>query len=566
MNEESKPHLFAVDGHPDEDQLLLALERELPVDDATRVELHLGNCWSCRARFDEMQRGILAFVEYREKRYLPSLATPPDDSSDFRDRLRNIVRESSPVDLRTRIWRKLVALLALPRHVKWASAVATGMAIVILWVQVLVNPPAVSANELLTRALAAQNPPATREKSTQHRVARQKVQIRSGKQTVVRDFEWKVGSLIARARWEIQPDPLAWNAPMTAEGFATWRNSLRGKKDKVKRSADLLTLDTTTGQDRIKEARIVVRADDFHPVEQHLRFTDDQQLDFTELAFQIVDESQPALEPGFQVAAPPKPSGIAPKADLVEAELQLRYTLFVNGWDLGEDLVIGRASGQVILSGTVSSRERGEAMQAVLTALPNVQLSIDLPSSSNARVARLNSALATKDLAISSAPLLSDVLENVFASREERLAFVDRSLVVSDTALSHAWTLKRLADRYSEGEERLLKPESDEKLRQMLRAHLQGLSRANSGLEALLELLPASNSATTAIPSNWQARLLSLFTAVQQQDRLVASLVVGSQSDVQNIATASADLRSAHQAINVLLGGLKDLAGDPTTR
>src|ERR1700733_12188346 len=115
MSQETKPVSFTTDGHPDEVQLLLALERELPPDDHNWVEQHLGNCWSCRARFDEMQRGILAFVEYREQRYLPSLATPPDDSSGFRDRLRQVLSEKDPINLPTRIWRRLLSFFAIPR-------------------------------------------------------------------------------------------------------------------------------------------------------------------------------------------------------------------------------------------------------------------------------------------------------------------------------------------------------------------------------------------------------------------------------------------------------------------
>ena len=569
MSQETKAVSFAADGHPDEDQLLLALEHELPADDAARVEKHLGNCWSCRARFDEMQRGILAFVEYREQRYLPSLPAPPADSSGFRDRLRNLLREDSPIGLPTRVWRKLVALLVLPKQLKWVSAVATVMAIVIFWVHVLVNPGTVSANELLNRAIAAQNPPAATAKSTLHRVARQKMQIRSGKQTVIRDFEWKVGDPIEHARWESRPDPLAWNAPMTAEGFGDWRKSLREKKDKVKRSGDRLTLDTTTDNNPIKEAWIVVRADDFHPVEQHLRFNDEQQLDFTELAFQITDEPQPAPQSVAQATAP-QPSRPAvpppPQVNLDEAELQLRYILFTHQWDLGEDLVIGRTLNQVTLSGTVSSKEREEAMQAALSTRPDIQLSIQLPAVSGARPATPNRPIITKDSVLSSPALLKDVLEQAFASREDRLAFVDRCLADSDASLSHAWALKRLADRYSEAEERRLTPESDARLRDMLRAHLQELIRANDNLRSLLELLPPSDAAEPVVPSNWRPRILALFTAVQEQDRLVANLVVGSQTVGQNVATASAEFRSAHQAINTLLTGLQDLIGAPAAK
>src|ERR1700733_5641187 len=369
MSQETKPVSFTTDGHPDEVQLLLALERELPPDDHNWVEQHLGNCWSCRARFDEMQRGILAFVEYREQRYLPSLPSPPDGSGDFRDRLRSVLRESSSIGLPTRVWRRLAALLTLPRQGKWVSAVALMMAIVIFWVQVLVNPRTVSANELLSRAVVSQNPPASLVKTTRRRIAKQKMQIRSGKQTVIRDFEWKVGSPIEHVRWETQADPLAWSSPMTAQGFGDWRSSLLEKKDKVKRSGDRLTLDTkTSGKDLIKEAWIVVRADDFHPVEQHLRFSDDQQLDFTELAFQIGDEPQPALQSVFQTAAPKpsRPAAPPPQVNLNETELQLRYILFTHQWDLGEDLVIGRTPNQVTISGTVSSKEREETMRATL--------------------------------------------------------------------------------------------------------------------------------------------------------------------------------------------------------
>ncbi len=80
MNTETEKTSFGAEGHPDENQLLLALERELSPEETAQVEKHLGNCWSCRARSSEMQSGILAFVEYREKRYLPSLEPPPHES------------------------------------------------------------------------------------------------------------------------------------------------------------------------------------------------------------------------------------------------------------------------------------------------------------------------------------------------------------------------------------------------------------------------------------------------------------------------------------------------------
>jgi hypothetical protein len=163
-------------------------------------------------------------------------------------------------------------------------------------------------------------------------------------------------------------------------------------------------------------------------------------------------------------------------------------------------------------------------------------------------------------------PLLEDDLEKAFTSRDERLAFVDRCLTDSDAALSHAWALKKLVARYNEHEEQLLKPQSNQKLLEMLNAHIEKLGRANSDLTSLLNLLPPSDHEASAIPANWRARIVALFSAVQQEDRLVSGLVAGSQTDGQNLATASANLRVAHETVQVLVAGLKDLKGDPITQ
>src|SRR5262249_29158241 len=159
------------------------------------------------------------------------------------------------------------------------------------------------------------------------------VRITLGQATVVRDFEWAVGDPIAQARWDVRPEASTWNTPLTADGFARWRDSLSKKEDEVNRFGDRWTLKTTAVGDIVKEGRLVVRADDFHPVEQHIRFADDRQLDLQELAFEIkTDEPVPQ-----SVASSTMPETVPPRhaevarvslADLDEAELQLRYVMF----------------------------------------------------------------------------------------------------------------------------------------------------------------------------------------------------------------------------------------------
>jgi hypothetical protein len=564
MSAEIEKTSFGADGHPDENQLLLALERELSPEETVQVERHLGNCWSCRARSSEMQSGILAFVEYREKRYLPSLEPPPRDFGNFPGQLRGIADEGEPGGLAARIWRSIWRFVASSNQVKWVSATAAILVLVLFWTQVLFNPATVSASEFLTRATAAQNPVTSQEKNNAGRTAHQRVRISSGRETVVREFEWTLGGPIPQAGWRMAAEPSKWNAALTANGFAGWRDSVATKKDTVKRSGERWTLKTTARDDLVKEAWLVVRASDFHPVEQHIRFADDRRLDFEELAFEISTPQKPISEsvppariaPSSPAKAPEVPS--APAVDPSETELALRYLMFARKWDLDEDLSIARTNDGVAVSGTASSADRAASMQAALSGLPNVHLSITAPGLVERPAASSRPAKAESD-ATSSPPLLKDALDRAFISPDQRREFVDHCLAASDTELSHAWALKRLADRYSEPEEHLLKTESQARLREMLRSHLQQLAEANAGLDPLIELLPGSRAQRTALAGNWRTSILALFAQVQQQDSLVASLVAGTQANGQDVAVASEKLRSTHEAIGGLLGGLNNL-------
>ena len=569
MNTETEKNAFSADGHPDENQLLLALERELSPEEAAEVEQHLGNCWSCRARSSEMQSGILAFVEYREKRYLPSLEAPPHDFGGFPGKLGRIAAESKPDGLALRIWRSIWRFVTSSNQVKWVSATAAIMVVVIFWTQILLNPSTVSASEFLTRATAAQNPSVSQEKGGVRRTAHQRVRITNGQETVVREFEWTVGSPNPQASWATSAEPSKWSAPFTADGFAAWRESVLTRTDKVKHSGDRWTLDTTAVDDLVKEAWLVVRASDFHPLEQHIRFADDRQLDFEELAFEISTPQRP--DTGSNAPARIAPDSISPNSaaktpevaseptvDLNETELELRYAMFANKWDLGEDLLIARTPSGVSVSGTASAGDRAASMQSILSGLPNVQASITAPVGVD-RPTASNRSVPGKSAPASSVPLLKDALDLAFTSNEQRREFVDRCLAASDTEFSHAWALKKLADRYSESEERLLKTESQDKLREMLRTHLQQLADANAGLDPLIELLPGSRTQKPEVHGDWRTGILALFAQVQQQDSLVASLVVGTQANGQDAAAASASLRSVHQIIGALLAGLDNL-------
>jgi hypothetical protein len=61
--------------HTSDQELMLALDGELSAQDAARINGHLAECWTCRARQQEMERAIATFVRLPRPE-LPSAEGP----------------------------------------------------------------------------------------------------------------------------------------------------------------------------------------------------------------------------------------------------------------------------------------------------------------------------------------------------------------------------------------------------------------------------------------------------------------------------------------------------------
>jgi hypothetical protein len=381
--------------------------------------------------------------------------------------------------------------------------------------------------------------------------------VKSGGTEAVREFQWETGSPIPGAKWGA--DPENWSAPMTAEGFSEWHASLSAPKDKVKKSGDRWTLDTVAPAGPIKEASIVIRRSDFHPLEQHIRFSDDRRVDIEEVSFEMAaqnsaDSSAAQVRPTAPVTPQAKTASATPSVNLDEAELGLRYAMFTHHLEDDEDLQISRAADAVVVTGVASSAERLHQLQAALGGLPGIRLAISEPGSGIAGSAE---APRQKTPNGASAPLLKDRLDSAFASGDARRDFVDNCLSDSDSALTHSWALKKLAERYTDDARQALKSESQIKLDEMLRWRLDQVAAANAKLNTLLDILPpGKTSRSERAPVGFRAGVAALFDLVQRQDSLVAALVAGTQAT--DTAAAAADkFRAGHEAIARLASQLK---------
>src|SRR5277367_6448174 len=67
------------ESHLSDEQLLLELDGETSILDASRIAKHLGECWKCRARRQQIERAIADYVQTQQDASdaeLPSAAGP----------------------------------------------------------------------------------------------------------------------------------------------------------------------------------------------------------------------------------------------------------------------------------------------------------------------------------------------------------------------------------------------------------------------------------------------------------------------------------------------------------
>jgi len=94
MNNPHQRDMNREEQHPRRERLLLYVDGELAPKEATRIEAHLGACWSCRAHVSKIEKSIVDLMEFDGAMLTPRLSTPPNGWRGFDGALRQVVAES----------------------------------------------------------------------------------------------------------------------------------------------------------------------------------------------------------------------------------------------------------------------------------------------------------------------------------------------------------------------------------------------------------------------------------------------------------------------------------------
>lgn len=621
-----KTEISGNNGHPSEDELLLYVDGELTQKATNSIRTHLEACWSCRVRTEQIQETISSFINYRNTILRPRIEPPPHAWRGFDGRLRQIALESGKRTPLSRLFGHLKRcfsyqhLIGMPHSMLRIAAmllIAIGIATLVIRFK---KEPIVSANELLRQAVDAET---TQIKATNQTVVHQRIQVRLKEQSSSREesvnleiwhdtansrfrrslIEGEVrrfipttndsrsiandpsqGLFVPAVLSEVEQvlndnhmDPQRLLSPVS---FETWRNSLDQKNDYVTRTRlpnglDALTLRTVPmgyiGVGKIAEVALVVRAGDWHPVEQRLLVKGlggDKVYELNETSFEVV--SLTAVGPEIfadpmQVASPPHPS-ITPRAipspvladnrqplplmpmlPIASIDLEIEALRLLNqaGADLGEQINVTRdRNGLLWIKGIVETDDRKIQIQHALQPLindPAVRVEIQTVAEAVAKQAgqtkRRAEPLVEEKVEINSGSIATEYeLRRYFSDNEQLTQFAARMVAGSRQALQHVAAMKRLVAQFSEEELRTLTPETRGKWLALIRSHAHSYQTDAAGLRSELQPIFFPGTPPTSVEggaeiiddASMTRAVNQLFELASANDRVIRSAFVAS--------------------------------------
>ncbi|MFN2531236.1 MAG: zf-HC2 domain-containing protein [Pyrinomonadaceae bacterium] len=306
--------------HPPREMLLLFVDGELQVKDASQLEVHLEACWPCRVKTQKVQQSIAEIIEFDEQVLTPRLV-PPGGWRNFDRQLNQLVAASGKQSLSSRLFSSLGRFLPvirlahgrrpLPTSIMRFAPILLVLVIAVGLIVYLKHEPTVSASELINNAINAQaqlihsrNDPvfhqrlqvrrkdqgATHEESLSWEIwndtnnSRVRHFLNDGKQFIPfipvsagssdRAKQNSAEDLLTELAQVLAINHMYAQQPLSAASFQSWHNTLQRPQDEITKAklidgAQALTLRTVSNTafvaGQIEEAIFVVRAKDWQP-------------------------------------------------------------------------------------------------------------------------------------------------------------------------------------------------------------------------------------------------------------------------------------------------------------
>ena len=308
-----------------------------------------------------------------------------------------------------------------------------------------------------------------------------------------------------------------WNDPLSAKSYSAWRAQLPHFQDAIASQPNSYDIKTTTEDSELLSATLKLRTTDLEPLEGRFEFRNRDWVEMTELVDQ---QTNPASIVAGTTGGMPRQPGVPPGPVNVPAEtaatpafseeLQVVAALHQLGADLGDPLEISREGRQVLVSGTGIPPQRQQQIHGLLDRLPHVVVRFDDPAFP-ASAMPVPSEPATRDAAGPEKSTYAARIEERLGGRPQFERFSSSVLDWTDSAMTRAYALRRLAQQFPAAAENQMTAEDRRTLRKLGREHLAAFAKdarriANTVNPVLTEMgAAAAQHENRPEPAAWQS-------------------------------------------------------------
>jgi hypothetical protein len=216
------------------------------------------------------------------------------------------------------------------------------------------------------------------------------------------------------------------------------------------------------------------------------------------------------------------------------------------GADLGDPLEISRQGRQVLVSGTGITPQRQQQLHGLLDRLPHVVVRFDDPAFP-AGATPVQSEPAARDAAGPEKSTYPARIEERLGGRPQFERFSSSVLDWTDSAMTRAYALRRLAQQFSAAAEDQMTAEDRRTLRKLGREHLAAFTKDAQRVANTVKPVLTGVAAGTAQlearaqASTWQFASEDLLTSARRAETLLA-VVLGVAPPESDSANAPAQL------------------------